>query len=90
MKDMAGASRKSQRLARAGKVSSFRMFLSPSAAGCSRPAGPTRLGPRRFCIQALTLRSIRVSSATPTMITVNTSSILMMLTSRNPLRMGVT
>ena len=59
MNDIAGASRNSHRLASAGKVSSFRMFLTPSAAGCSRPAQPTRLGPRRFCIQALTFRSMQ-------------------------------
>ena len=90
MNESAGANRKSQRLASAGKVSSLRMFLSPSAAGCSRPAGPTRLGPRRFCIQALTFRSISVSSATPTMMTVNTTSILMTLRSRKPFISGVT
>ena len=89
MNDIAGASMKSQRFASAGKVSSLRMFLTPSAAGCSSPAQPTRLGPRRFCIQALTLRSIRVSSATPTMMTVKTTSILMTLRSRNPLSSGV-
>jgi hypothetical protein len=79
MKESAGASRNSHRLANAGNVSSFRMFFRPSAAGWSRPAGPTRLGPRRFCIQALTFRSMSVSRATPTMMTVNTTSILMTL-----------
>ena len=44
MNDIAGASRKSHRFASAGKVSSLRMFLSPSAAGCSRPAGPNPVG----------------------------------------------
>jgi hypothetical protein len=90
MNDMAGASRNSHRLAKAGKVSSLRMFLSPSAAGWSSPAGPTRFGPRRFCIQALTFRSISVSSATPTMMTVNTTRILMMLNSKKPFISGVT
>jgi hypothetical protein len=33
MNEIAGASRKSPRFAMAGKVSSFRMFLRPSAAG---------------------------------------------------------
>ncbi len=89
MKDSAGAVRNRYRLASAGKVSSLRMFLTPSAAGWSRPPQPTRLGPNRFCIHALTLRSMRVSSATPTITTVKTSSILMMLSSRNPFSSGV-
>ena len=65
------------------------MFLTPSAAGWSRPAQPTRLGPRRFCIQALTFRSISVSSATPIMMTVNTRSILMTLSRMKPFISGV-
>ena len=65
------------------------MFLTPSAAGCSSPLQPTRLGPCRFCIQALTLRSIRVSSATPTMITVKTSIILTTLSRMKPFISGV-
>jgi len=89
MNDMAGASWNSQRLASAGAVSSLRMFFTPSAAGCSRPPQPTRLGPNRFCIHALTLRSMSVSSATPTITTVKTNSILMMLSSRNPFISGV-
>lgn len=33
-----------------GFVASFVMSLSPSAMGCSRPRGPTRLGPFRCCM----------------------------------------
>jgi hypothetical protein len=48
----------------AGRVSSLRMFLSPSAMGCSSPNGPTRLGPMRSWIQAEIRRSARVVYAT--------------------------
>ncbi|OPZ65754.1 MAG: hypothetical protein BWY83_02984 [bacterium ADurb.Bin478] len=40
-----------------GVISSLNKNLMPSATGCSRPNGPTRLGPTRSCINALTLRS---------------------------------
>jgi hypothetical protein len=90
MKESAGATVKSQRFACAGKVSSLRMFFTPSAAGWSRPAQPTRLGPWRFCIHALTFRSISVRSATPTMMMVKTTSILRTLSSRKPFISGVT
>ena len=89
MNAIAGASMKITGLALAGSVSSLTMFLTPSAAGCRRPAHPTRLGPRRFCIQALTFRSMSVRSATPTITTVNTTSILRMLSRRKPLYSGV-
>src|SRR5688572_8950164 len=56
-----------------GSVSSLRMFLMPSAIGCSRPIGPTRLGPIRSCSHALTLRSASVVYATATMSTVKTA-----------------
>jgi hypothetical protein len=82
MKDSAGATVNSHRFASAGRVSSFRMFFTPSAAGCNRPAHPTRFGPWRFCIQALTFRSMRVSSATPIMMIVNTTIILIVLSRR--------
>ena len=51
-----------------GSVSSFMMFFTPSAAGCSRPSlPPTRFGPSRPWIHAEILRSASVSIATPTM-----------------------
>src|ERR1051325_9566519 len=38
-------------------MSSLKMNLIASAIGCSRPSGPTRSGPMRPCIQALSRRS---------------------------------
>src|SRR5256886_11461800 len=64
MKDIAGASMNRTLSAWAGRVSSLTRFLSPSAAGCNRPCGPTRFGPSRSCIHAQMRRSARVSSAT--------------------------
>ena len=63
--------------------------LDPVGRGLEQPGPATRLGPRRFCIQALTLRSISVSSATPTMMMVNTITILMTLSRRKPFISGV-
>ena len=64
--DNAGAMMNSGLYAAPGYVSSFMMFLSPSAAGCNRPPGPTRFGPSRSCIQPAIFRSASVNSATPT------------------------
>ena len=36
----------------------------PSASGCSRPNGPTREGPQRFCMRPSTLRSSSTVYAT--------------------------
>jgi hypothetical protein len=52
-----GAIRNSNRLAPAGMIVSFMIIFSASANGCSRPKGPTTLGPLRSCIAASTLRS---------------------------------
>ena len=52
MNDIAGARMKSGMYAAAGYVSSFMKFLTPSAAGCSSPCGPTRFGPCRSWIHA--------------------------------------
>src|SRR6185369_17625949 len=38
-------------------MSSLKMNLTASASGCRRPNGPTRSGPMRPCIQALSRRS---------------------------------
>lgn len=47
-----------------GFVASFVMSFSPSAIGCNRPKGPTRLGPFRCCIYPRSFRSSRVRNAT--------------------------
>ena len=52
-----GAMRNSMPLALDGTIVSFSISLRPSAKGCSRPNGPTTLGPRRSWIDAQTLRS---------------------------------
>src|SRR5690349_18400278 len=66
IKDNAGARMNSGLYAAPGYVSSFMMFLRPSASGCPMPPGPTRFGPRRSWIHPAILRSASVSSATPT------------------------
>ena len=52
-----GAAMKTTRLAPLGITVSLNSSLAPSANGCSRPKGPTTLGPLRSCAQASTLRS---------------------------------
>ena len=41
-------------------MSSFSGSLSASATGCSRPKGPARFGPGRFCIRPMTRRSAQI------------------------------
>ena len=50
-----------------GVVSSLVINLMPSANDCSSPKGPVRVGPRRSCIRAETLRSAQMymSADTP-------------------------
>ena len=60
MKVIIGARTKMTLLALVGMMVSLRNSLAPSAIGCSRPKGPTTLGPLRICIAAMTLRSARV------------------------------
>ena len=55
-----GAIKNRIRLAPVGTMVSFISILSASAKGCSKPNGPTTLGPRRICIAAITLRSASV------------------------------
>src|SRR3546814_20388877 len=52
-----GASRKMTLFDAEGMMVSCRNTLRPSAKLCSRPQGPTTLGPRRSAIAAHTLRS---------------------------------
>ncbi len=57
MKVSIGAATNTTRLAPAGRIVSLNSSLTPSAIGCSRPNGPTTLGPLRSCMAAITLRS---------------------------------
>jgi hypothetical protein len=55
-----GPSRNRPGLAAEGLMISLVSSLSASAIGCSRPSGPTRLGPWRTWIQPRNLRSHNV------------------------------
>jgi hypothetical protein len=57
VKVMIGAMMNRPRLAEDGMMVSFRNTFNPSAKLCSRPNGPTTLGPRRSAIAAQILRS---------------------------------
>ena len=61
-----GASRKTPLSAPAGISGSLSTNFRRSANDCSRPNGPTTLGPRRSCTAAHTLRSISSRKATLT------------------------
>src|SRR5215467_15400686 len=52
-----GAKKKIQRSAFSGMKSSLVTNFNPSAIGCSSPHGPTRIGPRRACMNAEIFRS---------------------------------
>ena len=66
MKVSIGANRNSTLFAPVGTMVSLSSIFSASAKGCSKPNGPTTLGPRRICIAAKTLRSASVRKATMT------------------------
>ncbi len=72
---MTGAITNNALLAWAGTMISFSSNFNASAIGCSKPAGPTRFGPSRTCIQPISLRSHRVRYATHPMIG-NTSATI--------------
>jgi hypothetical protein len=55
--EMIGATAKMAWSALIGIMSSLSNNFSPSAAGCSNPQGPTRIGPSLACINADTFRS---------------------------------
>src|ERR1700735_4146629 len=57
MTAISGAARNSGLYTCGGVKSSLNRNFRPSAAGCSRPKGPTREGPQRFCMWPTTLRS---------------------------------
>ena len=59
--EMMGATRNTNRSARAGMKLSLKISLMPSARGCRSPSGPTRFGPTRSWNRA---RSRRSSSVT--------------------------
>ena len=61
-----GARRKTRRSARSGSRSSLKNSLMPSASVWSRPHGPARLGPMRFCMSEMTLRSNQTMRSTAT------------------------
>ncbi len=52
-----GASMNTTRLAPDGMIVSLTSSLRPSAIGCSRPNGPTTIGPCLSCMAPITLRS---------------------------------
>ena len=54
---MIGPSTNRPLLAAVGMMISLVSSLSASAIGCSKPNGPTRLGPSRICVKPMALRS---------------------------------
>src|SRR4051794_34531681 len=62
-REVIGAARYSTGLLPTGIMLSLRRSLSRSAIGCSRPNGPTRLGPRRTWKRPSSRRSAHVSRA---------------------------
>ena len=61
-----GASLNTNRSAFSGIRSSFRISFMPSATVWNRPKGPARLGPMRFCMSAMILRSNQTIRITET------------------------
>src|ERR671915_1619680 len=57
---------------------SLKNSLMPSASDWSRPKGPARLGPIRFCMSATTLRSNQMVIRTVTSSRAKTNSVLAM------------
>ena len=61
--EMTGAKKKTTLSAARGMMSSLNASFRPSASDCSRPNGPTWLGPGRTCIRATTRRSNQIAEA---------------------------
>src|SRR5450631_1948953 len=83
--EISGANQKMALSASSGIMSSLMSSFTASAMGCSKPCGPTRIGPRRACMSAMTLRSIStmypvINGSTATMITAQTSGTQMEIT----------
>ena len=65
-KQISGARWKMKRSASSGVMFSLPNSFSPSASVWSMPCGPTRIGPRRCCMCAATLRSTQISASAST------------------------
>src|SRR5580692_575604 len=83
--EISGANQKIILSASSGMMSSLIRSFTASAIGCSNPCGPTRMGPSRACMSAMTLRSINTmypatSGRTATMMTAQTSGTQMEIT----------
>src|SRR5580693_2012517 len=83
--EISGANQKIALSASSGMMSSLIKSFSASAMGCSNPCGPTRMGPSRACMSAITFRSIKTmypatSGRTATMMTAQTSGTQMEIT----------
>src|SRR5580692_3532060 len=80
--EISGANQKIILSASSGMMSSLIKSFTASAIGCNNPCGPTRMGPSRACMSAMTLRSIRTmypatSGRTATMMSAQTSGTQM-------------
>src|SRR5579862_3807626 len=76
--EISGANQKMALSASSGMMSSLMSNLTASAMGCSKPCGPTRIGPSRACMSAMILRSINtmypaISGRTATITIMQTS-----------------
>ena len=74
--DRYGASRNTNRSARLGIRSSLKISFMPSASVWRSPNGPARLGPMRFCMSEMTLRSNQTMKITDTSSTTKVISTL--------------
>src|ERR1700675_2793382 len=83
--EIRGANQKIALSASSGMMSSLINSFTASAIGCSNPCGPTRMGPSRACMSAMTFRSIKTmypatSGRTATIMTAQTSGTQMEIT----------
>jgi hypothetical protein len=61
-------------------MSSFSASLSASAIVCSRPNGPARLGPARFCMRPMIRRSAQIVMIVPSTRNTKTATALRTIT----------